>query len=233
MLTRPAGRGSPPKTEPLAPDPKAPGSLGPGPAVLGSGATRSRRPQARARGSRNRPGFFHPRAPARGSRPVLVPEPRTAGPGLGPRIRLPKKTGPAPVFREGYRNLPLGPGRRGADLKSAILGSPNADGGRRGQGFGGKNNTNSVDGDMAHRANANCQLRIAGRGGRRGRKRNASYPQIKRAYFPEKNAANSVDGDVAHHANANCRLRTAGWGGGKSPKAKRCLSPEKTRLLSR
>ena len=126
LLARLAGRGSPSNTEPLAPDPKVPGSLGPGPAVLGSGATRSRRPQARARGSRNRPGFFRPRAPARGSRPVLSPEPRTAGPSLGPRSRLPKKKGPAPGFREGYRNLPLGPGRRGADLKSAILGPPNA-----------------------------------------------------------------------------------------------------------
>ena len=153
LLARSAGRGSPPKTEPLAPDLKFPGPLGAGPAVLGSGATRSRRPRARARGCRNWPGFFRlpARAPARGSRLVLAPEPRTAGPG---------------------------PGRLGADLKSAISGPPNA-------WFGGESNTNSVD------------------------------------------------GDVAHHANANCRLRTAGWGGGKSPKAKRCLSPEKTRLLSR
>ena len=174
MLARSAGRGSPPKTEPLAPAPKFPGSIGPGLAVLASGTTRSRHPRARARGSRNGPGSFRlrARAPGRGSRPILAPELRTAGSGPGPRNRLPRKQGPAPVFREDFPDLPLGPGRRGAVRKSANLGFPNA-------WPGGKNHTKSVDGDVAHHANANCQPRGAGGRGEKG-------PIAKCCLSPEK-----------------------------------------------
>ena len=98
-----------PGPQSLAPEPQGAGALRPGPegAVIGR-------------------AFFAP-----------GPRPGGAGPfclrSQGRRARAwargagsQKKKGPAPGFREGYRNLPLGPGRRGADLKSAILGPPNA-----------------------------------------------------------------------------------------------------------
>ena len=152
-----------PGPQSLAPEPQGAGALGPGPegAAIGRASFASG-PGPRPVGA----GSFWLRNHGRRA--------RARARGAGPL----KEKGPAPVSREGLPNLPLGPGRWGAYLQSAILGSPNA-------------------------------------------------------WFGEKNNTKSVYGDVAHHADANCQLRTAGGGGGERPKAKCCLSPDKTRLSSR